>query len=206
MNFPLSPTPPVPESASAPDAGALHLLDREPPEGYIREWSERIARETDTGETLTKSALIFRIGAEWLALPPAIFQEVARQCPAHSLPHRPDGVVLGIVSVRGELVICVSLGAVLGLGGIQPASTRGASGRREYNRLLVAHRNGNRLAFPVDEVHGVVRYQPGELQSLPSTLSENGSRHTTALLPWQGRTVGCLDDELLFYTLNRSLA
>lgn len=199
-------SPSSPESAAASATGALRLLDREPPEGYIREWSERLARETDAQGTFTSSALIFRIGAEWLALPPAIFQEVARQCPAHSLPHRPDGVVLGIASVRSELVICVSLGAVLGLGGIQPSSSRGPSGRREYDRLLVASRNGNRLAFPVDEVHGVVRYQPGDLQPLPSTLSENGSRHTTALLPWQGRTVGCLDEELLFYTLNRSLA
>lgn len=179
------------------------MLDREAPADYVREWSERIARPEETEKPDTRSALVFRIGQEWLALPPAIFQEVARNCPAHSLPHRADGVVLGVVSVRGGLFVCVSLATVLGIGG-QAAAPAGP--RREYGRVLVISRGGTGLAFPVDEVHGVIRYHPEDLLPLPATLTENAARHTLGLVPWQGRTVGCLDDELLIYTLNRSLA
>lgn len=206
----MSTDPPAPDSSSSSGAsasgldGALRLLDREPPAGYLREWTERIAGERKAAESGTQSALVFRIGPEWLALPPAIFQEVAERCPAHTLPHRQDGVVKGVVNIRGELVVCVSLATVLGLAG-EPAAMR-EPGRRMYGLALVANRAGNRLAFPVDEVHGVLRYQPGELRPLPATLAESRVTYTLGLLPWGDRTVGCLDDELLFYTLNRSLA
>ncbi|MDB6134531.1 MAG: hypothetical protein JWM59_2774 [Verrucomicrobiales bacterium] len=205
----MSTDPPAPDSSSNSAAvsgqdGALRLLDREPPAGYIHEWTERIAGERKAAESGTQSALVFRIGPEWLALPPGIFQEVAERCPAHSLPHRQDGVVKGIVNIRGELVVCVSLATVLGLASEPPAIRE--PGRRMYGLVLVANRAGNRLAFPVNEVHGVLRYQPGELRALPATLAESKVTYTLGLLPWGGRTVGCLDDELLFYTLNRSLA
>ena len=191
-------------AATAAATGALLLLDRETPADYLREWTERIAMEKKAADVGTTSALVFRIGVEWLALPTQIFQQVAEQCPVHSLPHRIDGVVKGIVNIRGELFVCVSLGAVLGLEK-EPDSAR-ATGRRIYSRLLVANRAGNRLAFPVDEVLGVHRYHPRDLRPVPATLSESKVTYTLGLLPWRDRTVGCLDDELLFYTLNRSLA
>src|SRR5438445_8021579 len=62
------------------------------------------------------SAVIFRIHSEWLALPTEAFQEVAERRRIHSLPHRRNGVVLGLVNIRGELLICVDLGRVLGIG------------------------------------------------------------------------------------------
>lgn len=184
--------------------GALLLLDRETPADYLREWTERIAQAKKVEDGGTDSALVFRIGTEWLALPTQIFQQVAEQCPVHSLPHRVDGIVKGVVNIRGELLVCVSLGAALGLEK-EPGSARD-SGRRVYARLLVVNRGGNRLAFPVDEVLGVHRYHPRELRPVPATLSESKVTYTIGLLPWRDRTVGCLDDELLFYTLNRSLA
>src|SRR2546422_1979826 len=36
--------------------------------------------------------------------------EVAERRVIHSLPHRRTGIVLGVVNVRGELLVCVSLG------------------------------------------------------------------------------------------------
>ena len=62
-----------------------------------------------------KTVVIFRIGTEWLALPTGIFQEVVDQCVVRTLPHRRGGILRGLVNVRGELLLCVALGAVLGL-------------------------------------------------------------------------------------------
>ncbi len=191
-------------NAASDATGALRLLDREAPADYLREWTERIGAEKKVEDAGTASALIFRIGVEWLALPTRIFQEVAEQCTVHSLPHRAGGIVAGLVNIRGELLVCASLGALLGLD--EAADGKRKAGRRIYRRLLVANRNGNRLAFPVDEVFGVHRYHPRELRPAPATLAESTVTYTTGLLPWRERTVGCLDDELLFYTLNKSLA
>ena len=192
---------PPPSGASA-DAGALRLLDRDSPEDYVREWTERIAQEKQTVETGTVSVAIFRIGVEWLALPTGIFQEVAEQCPVHTLPHRTGSAVAGLVNVRGELLVCVSLGKVLGLADESGANTKA----RIFKRLLVANRDGNRLAFPVDEVFGLHRYHPRELNPAPATLAQGKVSYTIGMLPWRDKTVGCLDDELLFYTLHKSLS
>ena len=115
------------------------------------------------------------------------------------MPHRGE-VVAGLVTIRGELLLCASLAKVLG-----SRNAKAANGTHiPDQRLLVANRDGSRVAFPVDEIHGVVRYQPGELNTAPATLAHAAATYTIGLLPWQERTVGCLDDELLFYTLNKS--
>ena len=196
--------PAAPGHDAASVTGALRLLDRESPADYLREWTERIAAEKKVVDAGTTSALIFRIGAELLALPTRIFQEVAEQCPVHSLPHRTGGIVAGIVNIRGELLVCALLGSVLGFENV--AEAKREAGRRIYGRLLIANRDSNRLAFPVDEVLGVHRYHPRELRPAPTTLTGSAVTYTTGLLPWRDRTVGCLDDELLFYTLNKSLS
>ena len=46
---------------------------------------------------------------------------------------------------------------------------------------------------------------PSELTEVPSTVAKATVSYSTALLRWQGHSVGTLDDELLFYTLRRSL-
>lgn len=172
-----------------------HLLDREIPADYLREWTERVAAEKTIAESGTHSVVIFRIGVEWLALPTTVFQEVADNCVLHTIPHRRGGVVAGMVAIRGELLLCTSLGKLLGLQ--QDA---------EFKRLLIANRDGSRVAFAVDEVHGVSRYHPRELNPAPATLAHTDAAYTTGLLRWQDRSVGLLDDELLFYTLNKSFS
>ena len=67
-------------------------------------------------------------------------------------------------------------------------------------------REGSRLVFPVDEVHGIHRCQPRELKEVPATVAKATATYTKSVLAWREKTVGCLDDQLLFYTLNRSLA
>jgi len=51
----------------------------------------------------TQSLVVFRVGAEWLALPTAIIREIAGARPIHALPHRRDGVVLGLANIRDRL-------------------------------------------------------------------------------------------------------
>jgi len=43
------------------------------------------------------------------------------------------------------------------------------------------------------------------LTGTPTTVARAAVTYSTALLPWHGHAVGMLDDQLLFYTLKRSL-
>jgi chemotaxis-related protein WspD len=180
---------------------ALHLLDREPPADYLAEWTERVAAKKEDVDLGTTSVLIFRIAVEWLALPVSIFQEAAENCVLHTIPHRRGGIIDGLVTIRGELLLCAALAKLLG---IERDSQDGQ--RPICPRLLVTNRGGNHLAFPVDEIHGVVRYHPRELLPVPASLAQAAAIYTIGLLPWQNRTVGCLNDELLFHTLNKSFS
>ena len=60
--------------------------------------------------------------------------------------------------------------------------------------------------FPVDEVHGIVRFEPEQLKEPPATLAKSNASFTQAMLLWNENPVGLLEPELLFSALNRSLA
>jgi chemotaxis-related protein WspD len=183
---------------------ATRLRNVELPPGQLREWTELVARGEQAQAPRSGSALIFRLGQEWLALPTVLFEEITSQRPIHSLPHRHGGAVLGIVNIRGELVVCISLARILGLedAGPQPVAAEGGS----FGRMLMVQRMGSRAVFPVDEVHGIERFDPEELRQVPSTLGKGSPAYSRALLGWRERWVGLLDEILLFQTLNRSLA
>lgn len=185
-------------------AAAATLLNREAPEGYLEGWTRRIARERPVPLADTRSVVIFRVGGEWLALPTAVFLEVIEVRPIHTLPHRKDDLVRGLVMVRGELLICVSLVSLLGM----ESSGSGVSrqGKSVYDRMLVLSQHGDRVVFAVDEVHVGVRYHPEYLKPVPSTVSQASTRYASGLLEWEGHNVGVLDADLLFQYLNRQLA
>lgn len=191
-------------------SAAAQMLHGEPPAEYLVEWSGRLAAPRAAVETTAReSAMIFRLGAEWLALPAAVFQEVAEPRPVHSLPHRRGRLLQGLVNVRGELLICVSLSTLLGIDAASSAPVaRDQAARTEgtvYERLVVVATEGGRLVFPVSEAHGIERFAPERLLPVPATLALASARYTRGVLSWRGHSVGCLDDGLLFHTLNRSL-
>lgn len=187
-------------------SAAARLLHGEPPAEYLQEWTARLAQPRAAAEAAkTETVMIFRLGPEWLALPAAIFQEVAEPRPIHSLPHRRGRVLKGLVNIRGELILCVSLGGALRVEEQGKVNGRNGQSHTVYERLLVVTTPGGRLAFPVAEVHGIEAFAPAQLQPIPETLALASARFTRGILPWKGRCVGCLDDGPLFHTLNRSL-
>lgn len=185
-------------------AAVATLLDRELPAGHLERWTEHFAQPSAVHEAGLHAIVIFRIGREWLALPTAVFLEVAALRPIHTLPHRRNTTVQGLVNVRGELLLCFSAASVLGL--TETAPDPDEAGRKINRRLLVLSRDGQRLVLPVDEVGGTHRYHPRDLLPPPATVARATATYTKAVLNWRNHTVGCLDDELLFYSLNRSIA
>lgn len=185
-------------------AAAVDLLDGELPSEYISQWTRHVAQEKWVTELDTHSVVVFRLGEEWLALPTSVFKEIGGLRAIHALPHRRSGGVLGLANVRGELLVCVSLRQVLGLGDQVPDKRE--KHRVLEERLLVIQLEGSCVACPVDEVYGIQRFHPRELKEVPATVAKATATYTKAVLAWQAKSVGLLDEQLLFYTVNRSLA
>lgn len=204
-------------------AAAVRLLDRPLSIEDRRAWTEHYAHEKRLSAPAKTSALLFRIGAEWLALPAAAFQEITERRVWHSLPHRRQDFVLGLVNVRGELLICASLARLLGLESELPNQCGARHNPRRHpaaapmahfsflnfnsiDRLLVADWDGQRFVFPVDEVHGVHRFHLSDLREPPATVARSGLNCTRGIFPWRNFAVGLLDADAVFAALNRNLA
>ena len=97
-------------------------------------------------------------------------------------------------------LVCISLARALGLEKTQEKK------RTTQQRLLVISDEGRRLVFPVDEVGGIHHFSQKEVKPIPTTLAGVAAVHTTGVLSWQNKSVGCLDEQLLFYTLNKGLS
>jgi chemotaxis-related protein WspD len=186
------------------------LLSREVPQEYRSEWTRRIAEVQQEQHTGVKSVLIFRLGSEWLALPAKCIRVVAEPRAPHPLPHR-RGLMQGLISVRGELLICVSLSTFLGLERAPALPVEASSApsvtirSAAKEQVIVAVTDRGPIAFMTDEIYGFHQYHDDELREVPSTLAQATATYTAAMLPWGNLTVGCLDDQMLFHTLNRSL-
>jgi chemotaxis-related protein WspD len=184
-------------------AAGRRLLDRELPDGYRQEWTDRLANRKDAGKIETVSVIVFRLREELLALKTVYFQEAAEAAVPHSIPLRTGEVFKGVVNINGELILCVSVAALLGITGEEGD---GAADRKVYPRLVVVNMEGQRFAFPADEVFGVHRFPIAVIQELPATVSRSIRALTAGILHWQERTVGLLEEGKFFAALSRSLA
>ena len=183
-------------------AAGMQLLNRPLPADYRRERAAHYSQQKRITQPARLSVVIFRLGYEWLALPTSVFVEVAERRAMHSLPHRRRGLAMGLVNVRGELLICASLARLLGMEqGVGPAKASA-----QFERLLVAIWEGQRIAFPVHEVHGIQRFHKEELKDPPATVAKSTLTYTHGVFLWQDRTLGLLETDALFAALNRSLS
>ncbi len=129
----------------------------------------------------------------------------------HTLPHRRGRSRSGLVGVRGEIIVHVSLADLLEIDAADPPPEPGRRdvGRTQAktaSRLLVTTGSEGRLAFTVNEIGGVRQYDPAELRAPPSTLERAKIMYTHAMLEHAGRIVGLLDAERVFHALSVSLA
>jgi chemotaxis-related protein WspD len=185
-------------------AAAASLLDVEPPRDYLAQWTQQAAQQHQPEDSQQISVVIFRVGGEWLALPTPVLREIVSVRTIHSLPHRRSAAAIGLANIRGELLPCFALRTVLGLE--QATDAPQERQRAIAARFLVLRLDAQPAVCPVDEVHGIVRFRSIEVKPAPATVSRATVAYTRAVLPWQSRTVGLLDEQLLVHTLNRSLA
>ena len=138
-----------------------------------QEWASHFREWPGGGEASDSSALAFRIGREWLALPTRVFVPVAPQVRPHVLPHRSGRGLLGIVNIGGKLYPCMSLAGLLG---IAEQGAAPAQGRHTFARLLLLQWEQQAYALPVAELHGIVRYAGAAVRAPAATINKGLSR------------------------------
>jgi chemotaxis-related protein WspD len=174
------------------------LLDRPAPADYIESWTSLLAEEKSAAQVATVPHLVFRVGQAWLAFPATSLREITEPGVVRSVPHKPREVLLGLVNVRGELHLCVSLHEVFGEEApAHPPRTA---------RFLVARRAGEDWVFPVDQIEGMHAVAEEQMEPLPITLTNVEVAYTKGLFHSGEKTVALIDEDLLFGFLLRRIA
>lgn len=183
-------------------SAAEGLFERPSPEGYAEFWADNVARTAGATEA-TASVLIFRLGQEWLALDTALVSEVAETRPIHRVAHRSHTLLSGIVNIRGQLYLCVSLEGILEMP--RDSVVRKTGGRR-HERLVVIQAEGESWVFAAAEVHGVHSLARSSVGSPPASLPPPLLAVTRGIFPWEERRVGYLNGAPLVASFKRAIA
>lgn len=152
----------------------------------------------------TRSMLVFRVEADWLALDVACVQEIVPPQRPHALPHLAGAGLAGLVNVRGQLVLAVDLRQLIGtpvtVPGAEPTATGGAR-----PRVVVVRFDQVVWAFAADDVPGVMALPTEPSAQTPATLRAPLAEMAAGLTEWEDRHVVCLRREALQATLRRSV-
>ena len=177
------------------------LLRRAAPEDYIREWEQYISgdKEADLPSTLIP-VVIFRIGEEYLALPTIAIGQITEMKPVHRIPHQRCKILKGLVNINGQLRLFVSLANLLELGDV----FKGVE-MHESHTLLMIEEEGEVWVFAVSEVCGLHHCDLARLKNVPVTVSKSTANYLKGVFSWSDKNVGLLEEELLFFSLRRSL-
>jgi chemotaxis-related protein WspD len=194
-------------------SAARVFFDRPAPEGYLVEWTQWLSSteqhtQHTSGEALAESdrdrvgVLIFRLGEEWLAFRTQTIAEVTMPRPVHRIPHRSNAILIGLVNLRGQLQLCISLHGLLGVEASPEPGANSASGSR---LVVLSDRERSEIwVFAADEVLGVHRLARGQVRNVSSALANPEVSFSQAVLLWEGKSVSFLDEQRVFAAL-RSL-
>ena len=155
-------------------------------------------REAIAGQDSLQATLVFRLGQQWLGLPPMLVAEVAARQPIRRLAHRTTGRLEGVVNVRGELHLCVSLGELLGLGARGDTSTTA-------RMVLVKDSDAQVLAFRCEEVLGLQHFPKASMEAAPDTLPEPLRECVEGLFPMESGHMAMLSGEAVVNLLEQAL-
>lgn len=137
--------------------------------------------------------LIFRLGGEEFGVEIGRVLEVMRTPPVTEVPRAPPDI-LGVISVRGDVVTVVDPRSRLGL-------SAGASGPAP--RVVVVDDGAGACGLLVDQVAGVVRLPQGALEPCPQAIGAGGGEVFLGIGREQERLFTVLDTRALLQPLRQ---
>jgi len=178
------------------------LLNRKTPEGYDEEWADVLASEKTAKSKNSISAVAFRLGAEWLSLPVNMINEITLLRNIYDIPHNKNKKIRGMVNIRGELIVCMSLGYLLG---VEKPENDLIDEERPINRLIMIKETNGNIVFPVSEIDGIIHYDADKLASVPDTIKNSKLHFINGVTTLKSKTIGCIDHSALLDSIARTL-
>lgn len=179
------------------------LLDRPLTAEDLRANTALVAARVEGDSGALRSILVFRVGAERLALDATSAHRVVPRTGVRRIPHRTNEVLAGVASVGGELTLVARIEAALGIAAagaraLPPASSaiaraapfEAAGAASTVGRFIVIGDAASRWAFAVDLVEGVCRVPESSLLPPPATVRHAADGCTAHLVPIAGDVFG----------------
>ncbi|MCF8239943.1 MAG: chemotaxis protein CheW [Melioribacteraceae bacterium] len=179
------------------DAG-LNLFEQEHPSGYIDEWTNVISKEKDISLVDEQTFLVFRLGDEWFGISSKFIFEIMELKTVHSLPQTKDIIIKGIVNVRGEIKIAISLHDLFT---IEEQKSKKEKTKKIYKRMIAITKDKNIWVFPVDEIYGIFKLGNKTLSDPPSTAKNSSVNFIKGVYDAETFRIGYIDEQKLFATI-----
>lgn len=200
-------------------AAGRSLLERLPPGDYLQEWTTVLAETKRGSESSTLSAdgsvvrsdqslsvMIFRLCSELFALPVGVFLEVSSPFVVHSVPGRSNHLFLGMVNVRGEIMLAASLTNLLGLVTANGNASQVAGASQAAGRMAVAGTPEGKWVFPIDEIYGIYLFHRDDVKPAPVVITNANHSYACGVFQWQNRSVALLDPDRIFTMLTTEIS
>ena len=175
---------------------AAGLGRRDPPPGYTDSAIEIAALPAPAADRL-ETAFLFRFANQWLAIETRYVVEVAAFRSIHRIPHR-EGLVAGLVNVRGQLLLAIHLRALL-----QVSSAEETTKPAYAARIVVIGDAPHRWAFVADEVSGVGHFNTEEQLPAPANLRGSLAGMAAGTIPSDKGRALLLAGQALFEVLQQ---
>ena len=177
------------------------LLERKAEQLYIDEWTSLLAKPiSPVHDFKFKPLVIFRVFQELLALSTEVFVEIADKKSIHTIPGKSNDILLGVLNLRGQLRLCIALHNFLKIVPSQEEEILNT-----HQMILAIQKDGDFWTLPVHQVFGIYYCPPQDIRNIPVTVAKSTANYLQGIINWEGKNVGYLDDELLFFSLKRKV-
>jgi purine-binding chemotaxis protein CheW len=184
-------------SAVAPRAAPLPAVARDPLEGFFYRPDEEAALVPAIGGMMDEEPvpraperndeyLTFLLGKEEYGVAIGMVREVLRAPAITEVPRAPAHI-LGVITVRGEVVAVLDARARLGLSG-EPAAG---------GRIVIVEAGDGSIGLLVDAVSSVVRLPAGSIEPCPQGVASAASDCVTGIGRWRDRLFMVVDSTRL---------
>lgn len=159
----------------------------------LRERARQYARQDEKIEILgtLKQFFCFRLGQEWYVIEMGFLQETIPSVRISRLP-RSKEFLLGMMNVRGNLVLMVDLARLLHVGATQVD---------ERSKVVLLKTGEDITGFPVDEIQEVIELDTGRAQDSIATIKGIEAEFIKGLFRHKDKYLVWIDIERVLFEL-----
>jgi len=175
------------------------LLSREIDQDYLNDWKKILESPRKNKNMQYHSVLIFKIEDEWFGIPSKLIKEITYCEKYHSLPHRKNNILTGLININGELLFYVSLKNLL------KTDKADDSNNNTHKRHIIIKDKEETYAFETDEVKEIIHYTKSDIKPSPMTIKNDPCCFIDGIVRHNEENIGILNSQLLFSALHKSL-